>query len=307
MTRISSFGHSQSLVNSLLRNQSSMFETQGQIASGKKADDFRGVAKEAATLLGAKSLQTRTTKYTETLQQINQHLEMNNVQLEAIESTAQSLRQSLVEMVGQEEAAALPELLEETFSSIVTSLNTKIGANYIFSGSKVDTPPVNASSIADLMAAPNAAALFVNDDRKSAAKTGDNSTTEYGLLANDIGEQVFDSLKRIADFNAGPSGPLNGKMDATQRAFLETEISNLITAIGDVQDQTAANGLRIKKSEELVSQYQVTSDFLEVFVSDIEDTDLTVAITKLNSDQLALEASYNVMGQLSRLSLLNFL
>ena len=42
-------------------------------------------------------------------------------------------------------------------------------------------------------------------------------------------------------------------------------------------------------------------------ISDIEDVDMASAVTRLNGDQTALQASYKVMAQLSQLSLLNFL
>lgn len=307
MTRIASFGQTQLQLNSLLQNQARLITTQDQISTGKKAQTFSGMTNESSTLMGVKSLKSRTDKYMETLTQVNQQLDMNNVQIGAIENSAQALKQAMVEAVGQEQSSALPELLQETLSSMVSALNSRIGSNYIFAGSRVDTPPVISSSIADLLAAPDAASMFQNDSAKPSARTGDDTISEYGLLASDIGQDLMASLKRIADFNAGPNGPIEGRLTATQKSFLQTEIANMTASIDTVLQQNAVNGIRSQKTEELKSQYQNNSDFLAGFIGDIEDTDMTQAATQLSLDQLSLQASYKVMAQMSQMSLLNFL
>lgn len=307
MTRIASFGQTQLQLNSLLQNQARLITTQDQISTGKKAQTFSGMTNESSTLMGVKSLKSRTDKYMETLTQINQQLDMNNVQMGAIENSAQALKQAMVEAVGQNQSSALPELLQETLSSLTTALNAKIGSNYIFAGSRVDTPPVKSGLIADLLAAPDAASLFQNDSTKPSARTGDDSISEYGLLASDIGQDLMASLKRIADFNAGPNGPIEGPLTAAQRSFLQTEIGNMTSSIDTVLQQNAVNGIRSQKTEDLKSQYQNNSDFLAGFIGDIEDTDMTQAAAQLSLDQLSLQASYKVMAQMSQMSLLNFL
>lgn len=47
--------------------------------------------------------------------------------------------------------------------------------------------------------------------------------------------------------------------------------------------------------------------FFMGFVGDIEDVDLAEAITRLNQQQLALEASYQVFSTLNRITLLDFI
>jgi flagellar hook-associated protein 3 FlgL len=161
--------------------------------------------------------------------------------------------------------------------------------------------------MAVLLAAPSAASLFQNDNVPASVQTGDSGSTQYGLLASDIGQGVMTSIKNIAAYNAGPNGPLSGQLNATQTAFLTGELANLDTAVAAVQQQTSVNGLRQNNVDALKTQTKASSDYLAGFISDIEDTDMTQAATNLNSDQLALQASYEVMSKLSKLSLLNFL
>jgi len=43
------------------------------------------------------------------------------------------------------------------------------------------------------------------------------------------------------------------------------------------------------------------------FVSNIEDVDMAQAIAQLNQNQVALQAAFQIMSTLNRLSLLNYL
>jgi len=46
---------------------------------------------------------------------------------------------------------------------------------------------------------------------------------------------------------------------------------------------------------------------LKSTLSDVQDLDYTEAITKMNKDQLALEAAQNTFAKISKLSLFNFI
>ena len=307
MTRVSSFGHNQSMVNSLLQNQSRLFDVQRQINTGKKADEFRGYTREAETLLSARTLKSRTEGYVATAKDIRRKLDTNELQMEGMHDAADDLKQTIVDALGQNQAISFSESLQQAIASVLSSLNTQVNGNYIFAGSRTDTKPVAAQSLADLVAAPSVASLFQNDTEKLSGKVGDNVEVEYGLLASDIATDLLTSLKALADYDAGPFGPLNGPLTAAQRSFLQTEMANLTTAIDTVQSYISQNGLRQNRAEDVSETLEAGSNFLEVFISDIEDVNLTEAAMRLNGDQLALQASYSIMGQLSKLSLLNFL
>lgn len=307
MTRVSSFGHNQVMVSQLLENQSRLFESQKQVNTGKKTDEYRGLTREAETLLGAKSLKTRTDTYLNTIADVKRKLDTNNVYLETIYNAGTDLRQVMIETLGQDQALAFTESLEQAVATALTALNAEVGGVYIFSGQRTDTKPVNADSLADLIAAPSAASLFQNDGNHLKARVNDNVEIQHGVLASEVAQDLLTSLKAIGDFDAGGFGPLDGPLTAAQRTFLETEMANLTAALDKAQSFVSQNGLRQQRADTLQQELLGNSDFLEVFISDIEDVDLARAITNVNNDQSALEASYQIVSQLSRLSLLNYL
>jgi len=295
------------MLNGLMQNQSRLFATQQQINTGKKTTEFRGVTREAQTLLGAKSLKSRTEGYISTANQTNRKLNTNEVYLEGMRTAADNLKQNLTEALGQENAAAVKELLGQAATMVLGALNANHDGAYIFAGSRSDTRPVAADTLDDLLAAPDAASLFLNDTMAAKSRVGDNVEITYGLLASEVGHDLLASIKALADFNAGPDGPLEGRITPVQRAFLEAEMANLVAATEKLQASISENGLRQSRLETIEQDLVKNRDFLEVFVSDIEDVDLAEAVTRINNDQLALEASYRIIGQLGRLSILNFL
>lgn len=307
MSRVSSFGHHSAMLQGLLDSQSRLYATQQQINTGKKTTEFRGMARETQTLLGAKSLLTRTQGYIATAREIGQRLDSTELQLETVHKAAEDLKLALTEAVGQGKVIAFDETLEQAASIIMNALNTNIGGVYLFAGSRTDVKPVSGSGLADLMAAASVADLFNNDQMRLSAKLNDNVELTYGVVASEVAQDLLTSIRNIADFHAGAAGPLEGNLDPAQRAFLTSEIPNLTAALDKVQTLIAENGLRQNRVEAVTEELDKSATFLEIFVSDIEDVNVAEAITRLNMDQMSLQASFSVISTLSRLSLVNFL
>lgn len=307
MTRVSSFGQMQQMVNGLLANQQRVAEDQRQLNTGKIADDFQGLASSAATLLGAKSSRKQLETFQSMIDTVNGRLDGNDVQLEGILAISRSFRQSVLETIAGQQAVGFEEILEETFSFIASSLNTKIGGQYIFSGSKTEVRSVNADSLADLVAAASSDDLFQNDQLRNKANIAAGVTLEYGLVADEIASDLFKSLKVFADLHNGALGPIDGNLSTAQVDALKAELGNLDAAIDATQTVQLRNGLRSGRVETILEQHQDTKIFLDTFISDLEDADMAEVITKLNTDQTALEASYRTMATLTNLSLLDYI
>ncbi len=307
MTRVSSFGHQQVMLSSLLNNQSRLFRDQTQITTGKKEEYYSGFASETSTLLGAKTVFDQTKGYLRAANYVERSLRTNNIQLETMVTNAENVRDTMLEAIAQEETLALNEVMAESFTAMVSALNTNIGGVYVFSGARTDTEPVTGKTIADLVAAPAVADLFENDQRRPTAKVGQNTQMEYGLLADEVAQTVFQSFKNIADYNAGPFGPLSGQLDTAQIAFLKGEMANLDSALEDLRVMVARNGTRQQHVDGFIREHENQEAFLEVFISDIEDVNVAEAVTRLNNDKVALEASYKISSELTNLSLLKFI
>ncbi len=306
MSRVSTFGQSQSLLNTLLRNQAKVFDSQEQLNTGKKSDDFRGLASEATTLMNSKAFLGRVDNFKKIITNVQGKVDANDVQLNGVLNMARDFRQNIVEVLAQGEAVAFEESLSNTFSFIADSLNSQVGGTFIFGGSKTDVPPVNGSDISDLVAAGSAADLFQNDQQAQKARVTDNVLMDYSLLADDIAGDLFASIKTIADYHFGGGG-LNGTLSAADVTFLTDQLAILDDAIDVSQSVQTRNGLKFERLQTIGEQHEDTSVFLQTFISDIEDTNIAEAITKLNMDQTALEASIRTLALIADMTLLDFI
>lgn len=305
MTRVSSFGQQQVLLNSILNNQAQLFKDQKQVTTGKTFETYQGLTGEVSTLLGSKNILDRTESYIGAATHVKRNLDVNNLQLENVIGKAEAIRQTMLESIAQEKTFVLMDTIEEGFSSMVASLNTDIGGVHIFSGGRTDVDPIVGDKLSDLVAATSAADLFQNDNRKAIAKIGKNTNMEYSLLANEVAEDIFAAIKNIADFDAVT--PISGDLTPAQNTFLESQLAVFDAAIEDLRIINSSNGTRFGRANELLIEHEEGETFMLNFISDIEDVNLAEAITRVSNDQNALEISYRVTGELSRLSLLNFI
>lgn len=307
MTRIASFGQQNLLIQNTLRNQSRLFETQQQVTTGKKASSFRSLSPDVQASLSARRSRSATATFLETVKSVRQTVDFYDVQLSAVSGAAEGLQDAIRTAIAQEDARGLISELKQSFSSIVSALNTRINGVFIFGGSNSDQPPVNVTTIADLQGLASASDAFDNNSDKQKAVVAEGIELTYGIVASDVADKILTSIKAIADFDSGAGGPLDGPLTAAQRSFLEGELANLDTAIGDARAKQVENGLNANRLKEVQQQHEEAFNFLDGLVSELEDVNMAEAISRLNQNQVALEASFRAIGTLSQLTLVNFL
>jgi len=307
MVRVSSFGQQQVLIRGIMDNQLEVFQGQRQISSGKKHDDYQGLAGQTNTVLGSKAFQARVESYQQTINTIRGKLDANDVQVSGMIDAMEQLKESIQTALANNTAEGFSELLDQTFNFISNGLNTNFDGTYLFSGAETGTIPVNVTELSDLAALGSVSDAFDNASVAFEARIADGVDLEFGLLASDLGEDVFQEMLDLYNLDNGVNGPFEGELDGTQFNLLQGQLSSLESAIDGLRQVQVTNGLAFERLEVVDEQHADTVVFLETFVADIEDVDIAEAITKLNNDQLALEASYRAIGSLSQLSLLNFL
>ena len=136
---------------------------------------------------------------------------------------------------------------------------------------------------------------------------GDGQSVQVGMLASNIGSSLMATIKSIADFNAGSTGNFATGLTDAQSSFLSGAITQATGAATDVNNASAANGNVYNQLQDAVDTQGAMSTMFKGFVSNIEDVDMPTAITQLNQNQVALQASLQVAAQLNQVSLLNYL
>jgi flagellar hook-associated protein 3 FlgL len=308
MTRVSTFTQQSALLDQTMRRQSAIATSQNQVSTGKKAETYSGYGADVPALISARAIRSRTEVYSGTVTRLGVELEQVNLHVGAVGDAAKGLKQSILDSLALQNGASFDVSLEHGFQSLVRSLNTQYNGDYLFGDVKYNAKPVTVSNLTDLAAAPTAAAVFDVQTGKATTRVADGQDVEHGILANEMAEPVVKIFRDIKLYHDDiTTGPLTGALNPAQVTFLETKLKELQKAIDGVSGFEQQNGTRQKQMVELESYHSERMLGLEKLVKDIEDVDITQAISQLQNDKTALEASYRVLSQVNRVSLNDYL
>jgi len=312
MASISTAGQQSLLLQNTLRNQERLALTQEQITTGKKASDFKQLNPQVQDALDTRQALSGVESFRGTIETVQRRVQRMDLQLGETVKAGRDLKQSILDAAGRQNGDGLMTRLEETFDRAVGALNAEVDGNFIFGGARTDQRPVTVSSISDLQSLADAGEAFQNDDQARRAVIAEGEEIEFGQLADDVGQELLASIKRIADFNDNvngnnPDGPLEGQLTDNQIQFLEDELARLEKAIQSAQDAQVDNGITANRLSETDERHAATENFLKEQIGAIEDVDLAKAATRLNQQQTTLEASFRAIGTLQNLSLVDFL
>ena len=306
--RISTNSQSQLLLSQIQQAENNLNNTQLQIASGKVSNTYSGIGDKTAMLEAARSASNRADSYKATTTLALNQANQQDSQMSQLSDLANQLRQAITTAVGNNDGSTLMTTAQGIFDQAVQILNSKdTNGNYLYGGDKNDQPPVSATSLSDLTTVASGAAAFQNGTIPSSVMVGDGQSVTVGMLASDIGTQLMQTLKDIADYDAGPDGNFGTNLDATQSSFLSGAIQTASGAANQINNAAAANGNSYNQLQEASDNQTTMSNLFKGFVSNIEDVDMPTAITHLNQEQTALQASLEVTAQLNQISLLNYL
>jgi len=296
----------QAVIAQMMRAQSQVAATQRQISTGEISDRYSGIARDASALVSAKAIESRTLKYIDIGKQAMARADFQAVGMNAMYDTAAKLRQDLLNALATNSGRTVALDVNAAFDTGKGLLNSKFGGRYVYAGSRTDTPPFNAADIADLATVANpVAGYFDNDGNKAQVRVDQNLVIEYGVLASDIGQDLMASVKTLAEYNAAT--PFSQYLTAADRAAIEAQIANLDAAMQKIGGAQAANGIVQNRLETIVIRHEDHDAVNKRLIADLSEVDMATAISRLNQDQLAVEASYSLIQQLNKISLLNFI
>ena len=319
MSRVSSLGTTQFLLQDVLRNQASLFEHQKQTTTGMKSDTYTGISRDVGTLSGAKAILSRSEQFVASNLEVERRMAIYDATLEGLRGVAQEMRDNVLTAVNTDSGIAMRSQLNNLFDTSVNLLNTRDNGRYVYAGTRTDTPPVKvttqtglAAVTADITTTP--ANVFTNNSLKQNTQIDDNLTMTYGVLGEDVGKDLMESMRRMIRFDDGTEnfgqttgGPFSNPLTTDQANFLKGELQRLNNTIDTIDKFHAQVGVNMMAMEDVQSRHQHDIGFMKVFISDIEEVDIGEAITKMQQDQVALEVSYRVLSQVSRSTLLDFI
>lgn len=188
--------------------------------------------------------------------------------------------------------AAAATALRGIGAAMASDINTQVEGVYLFGGSTTDRPPyVAGGSGWSYQGDANPVSTEVDNGRR-VTMTLDGQTILRGSDTTDLLSTV-DALATAVD--NGDTATIDAGIDALQRAF--QRVSRALSLVGT--DQVSV--------DDSAKHLQTLHLAGEKRVSELEDTNLAEAITRMSRAQTAYNAALGAVGTAGRNSLLNYL
>lgn len=301
MSRVATIPLQRVMADAISRAQEKLAVTQQRLHTGKKAADFADLGTETVRNLSAHSLLARQDAQSTVAKRVATTLSLYQGNLEGIEQATTDLRQEILQSVGTGKAAGLQEAIQTAFDQFRTALNAAEGGTPLFGGSQVAQSPFAIDTLAQAAATP-AAAAFRDDAVRASARVADGVDVQYGIGASQIGKDLYEAFRTLAQ-----AGSIAETPDATQMAALQQAVSQIDAGLAGLRDVNAQNGRKQNQVETLTTRGEERSLLLKGVIESNEDADLGQVALDLAQQKTVLEASYSVFSQLSGLSLVSFL
>jgi flagellar hook-associated protein 3 FlgL len=305
--RIGTAANAQLLLAQIQKAEAAVDLANRQVVSGKVSTTYSGYGDKTAIMEAARSASARSDANVAAAQQASMRLDLQDAELSQLSDLVGQVRQTLSKAAADEDATSLMSQMQGFYNQAVEILNAKDASGYIYGGDNNQMPPVTATDLTSLAALPSVANAFANGQVKTSVRLGDSQTVQVGMLASDLGTQLFSLFQQVAQFDAGAGGPFNTKTTPAQQSFLESTIQTSATVQEGVNVQSATNGIRYQMVQDTMTQLQAKSSVYKGFVSSLQDVDIADALSRLNQNNIALQAAFQVTSSLNKLSLLDFM
>jgi flagellar hook-associated protein 3 FlgL len=201
--RIGTFTSTQILLSQMQKAETALDKSNQQVSSGKAASTYSGYGDQTAVMEGARSASAHADADYAAAQRAASRLDLQDTQMSQLSDLVGEVRQALTKAAADQDGTALHEQMEGFFEQAVGLLNSNDGNGYIYGGDNSQTPPVTVATLSDLAALPSVANAFANGTVKPSVRVGNNQTVQVGMLASDLGTQLFSLFQQFAQFDAG--------------------------------------------------------------------------------------------------------
>jgi len=300
VNRVATFSFTTGMITDNMRLQSRYADINTQISSGLKSQDYKGISRDTQYLLSIESAADKLEAYNANANIVQSSI---NTQYEAL-GRMEEMANSMISAISAALAGpnANPNVTQSqaqnALNETASILNLQIAGKYVFSGTDIDTQPVD---LTDPAWVPQTSPSVVNtsyyqgNTTTASVQVSETLNLNYGNLANN---SAFEQLLRAYNLAYNnPSSPteLGEALDLVKSAI--DGIAN-IRGIMSVQSNTI---------EKQIDQNEQDRDTLLGLRSTIKETDIPSASVMLTEIQTQIEASYTSSVRILNLNLHDYL
>lgn len=298
LNRIGDFAQSERLTSQLLDTQTRSRIAQAQISSGKVSDRFQDIAPEVERLIDVKLLLQKN-------QQFQENITLTDTKLVTMESAVSGLfdlaaHAQVLAIQRTSDPGGTPGLVAPEFENLLdqamTLLNDEMDGRYLFGGSQTARKPVELD--------PAFTAFGIADDTYYQGDDLDLSTRVD--IDVEVKTTMSADLEGFRELIGGLRGLINGDT-LDDDVVLENSLGLVHDSLSKIADYQAELGIRQAQLDRIDQGHADAEVYLGNRISEIEDVDITEAITRLAEDQVLLEAAMATIARMNQLNLVDYL
>ena len=320
-TRITNRYTSESITNNLLSNRSKLVNLQEQISSGKRISKISDDVLASVSVVSTNNSLGKIDNYLKNIDNAQGEIDVSeNALLTTIDSihTARELTiQALNDTSGDEELAVINAQIKQIIQQVKDLGNTKYGEKFVFGGLQTEPTPFTAPVEGEVQYNGSSS---TNYQRK--IEISDGVTVPINL----DGSQIFgECYTYMGDHDNDPTTPDTLELDGNgllktlitlskelgtvpaDKDLIRDKLDNLDTDLQTLLNSQAQIGSLSSRLEMTKSNRKDDQLNLTKIKSGAEDIDMAKAISDLQYQQTALQASLQVSAQVIQPSLLDYL
>jgi flagellar hook-associated protein 3 FlgL len=308
MTRVGTLAENNQVLSYIQQSKTLADQLERQIATGLKSNDFSGIAPQAAQLVSLTDQASKQQGYIDTVNTVSTRMQIMSLSIGGVVSVATQFVGNLPADAYNTQGETIQDQAKQVLQQVAGYLNTQDGSNFVFSGNNTTIPPV------DLGGMPNPGSLTTNsasappngyyqgDNGISQATIDNNVTLTYGIGANN---PAFEQFIRVLNFLA--NSPPYTQANPTDVANVNKATQMLNQSVTDLQKLQGSVALQQGQLTTVLQSHQSALTIAKGSIANIQQVDPATAITQLDTLQTQLQASYQTVGILQQLSLVNYI
>ena len=287
--------------------QGSLAKTQEQLSTGKQITKPSDEPDKASLVTRLESEIARQKSYQGNIKSIEIRLMAGETALNSTSDVMFRMKELAVQAandtLGAADRKTISLEMTELRNQIVSLANSQdSNGNYLFAGSRVSQMPFSPDA--------KGVIVYKGDQARMVVGVGDNRRMNQNIPGSDAFTNVVRDDGKGGRVGVGffqAMGDLIDAVKGSNRVAIQRGLSEIDTLQQGLSDAIAQVGTDLNVVD---SQNNVLDEItlrLKSTMSDIQDLDYTEAITKMNKDQLALEAAQSSFAKISKLSLFNYI
>jgi flagellar hook-associated protein 3 FlgL len=287
--------------------QANLSKTQEQLSTGLQIVKPSDAPDKAALVTRLESELSRQTGYQNTLKAVNVRLTSEETALKNTSDVLYRIKELAVQAandtLGPQDRQSVALELSTLRDQVLSLANSQdSNGNYLFSGSKASQPAFSQDAKGHVS--------YQGDQARMKVNVGDNRRLNLNMPGSDAFVRVVrddgKGNKSAVDFFQSLDDLVAAVKSSDQVAIQRgvSEVDGLQNGISEGLGQIGADLNVVDMQNNVLDQVILR---LKTTRSDVEDLDYTTAITKMNKDQLALEAAQSSFAKISQLSLFKYM